>query len=464
LAKFDEVKSSARNSPGQGRQLAWIRARVESGFDWLAVVTPDRGKYWARLLARFVSVQLVVQALGLVGGLLTVRLLDKTEYAYFHIANVIAATMMLLSDTGIGMAILSMAGQNWQDKQRLGRALNSAAHVRSRLAITTVLVTAPVFIFLAVKAGAGSMLTLGLLLLIVFNLLLQLEGGVLGVILRLRSEVGKVQLLDLSGAVLRLALLLVAIPFGLHIGWVVATLPLASLVQYLILQSWLSRWIDTSAPGTDEDKAEIYRNVRRLLPTTIFYALQGQISTWLITIFGKAGEVSDVGALGRIAVIFGVVNTVLGALVAPMFARCLNGRELARKYSLVLVIYTGLALLAVLGTAVFHREILWVLGPSYQHLRTELILMIISTALGGFVAAMWQINLAKAWADYAWVDIPLRLLLQVILLRFIDLGTVKGVLLFSIFSTLSAVVVNALLTWRGFRGMARQAEAKPALP
>jgi hypothetical protein len=82
--------------------------------------------------------------------------------------------------------------------------------------------------------------------------------------------------------------------------------------------------------------------------------------------------------------------------------------------------------------------------------------MAISTTLTAMAGVMWGLNSAKGWVEHIWIDIPIRICLQAILLLFIDVRTVSGVLLFSIFSQASPLFVCVWLARRGFRSMEAQ--------
>jgi len=66
--------------------------------------------------------------------------------------------------------------------------------------------------------------------------------------------------------------------------------------------------------------------VRKQAPHSIYYCLQGQITVWLISIFGNADSVADVGALSRLAVVFSVLGALSSEIVFPAFARIQDAR------------------------------------------------------------------------------------------------------------------------------------------
>jgi hypothetical protein len=98
----------------------------------------------------------------------------------------------------------------------------------------------------------------------------------------------------------------------------------------------------------------------------------------------------------------------------------------------------------------FTDKFLWVLGGHYSNLRRELVLMMVSTVTTSIVEVMSSMNHTKAWVEYAWLEIPMRILLQIFLLISLDISSVKGVILFNLLSNISPFLVNVMLTYRGF--------------
>ena len=78
-----------------------------------------------------------------------------------------------------------------------------------------------------------------------------------------------------------------------------------------------------------QDRQEILRLTKHLAANAVFYCFQGQITVFLISFFGHhVSSVAEVGALGRLAMIFAVGMLVLAtsALLAP-YLQALSGRE-----------------------------------------------------------------------------------------------------------------------------------------
>src|ERR1051325_4044588 len=150
----------------------------------------------AKMLGKFVSVQVVVQVLGFASGLLLVRSLAQKEYAYFTLANSMLGTMGILADSGVGIGLTSIGGKVWQDRQRFGQLINTALRLRRSLALIAASVVAPVLMGLLTNNGASRWYAATLTLAVLLALNYQLLAGVLDIVPRLHSQVGRLQRLD----------------------------------------------------------------------------------------------------------------------------------------------------------------------------------------------------------------------------------------------------------------------------
>jgi hypothetical protein len=171
----------------------------------------------------------------------------------------------------------------------------------------------------------------------------------------------------------------------------------------------------------------------------------------LISIFGNTKNVAEAGALGRIAIIFAVIASIMSSIVLPSFTRCQSISLLRRRYFQVLSLYLIFGLILISFSLMFSGELIWILGSKYSHLKNELTLVIISMVFTSIIDTMWSLNAAKGWVQYAWTEIPTRLVIQITLLLLLDISTLQGVIIFSIFSSISPFLVNAFLSFQGLR-------------
>ncbi len=407
--------------------------------------------FWLKTLSKFVSVQIVVQVLGAASGIFLVRTLDQKHYAYYTIALAMQSTMSLLADLGIGVSLWAIGGKVWQDKHRFGQLVNTALQVRYYLAGISVTVVTPILLWMLIKNGASVIDAILIMFLLLVGLNFQLTIAVLSVVPKLHSQISIIQNLELLSAIVRLALLGIAYLAFLNAPVAIAIAAIVLGLHRYLLGRWVATTINIKASINNEDKKFILSKVTELAPNGIFFCLQNQLSIWLISIFGSTENVAEIGALGRIAFIFAILNSLMNTILSPSFARCQSLVMLRRRYFQIIggSIILGIALVGI--AVLFPRQLLWILGSNYTHLDDEVRLMVLSSTIAVIVRFMASLNGAKAWVQYAWVEIPLRISLQIVLLFFLDISTIKGVLWFGIFSHFSPFAVSILRAYFGFK-------------
>jgi O-antigen/teichoic acid export membrane protein len=408
----------------------------------------------ARIVGNFALVQAVVQLIGFASGILIVRTLAQHEYAYFTIANTMQGTMSVLADIGISVGLISIGGQVWQDRYRFGQLVNTALALRKYLGVIVVLVSTPVLWFLLFRNGAPRLYTVVLVLLVSASVGAQLSNDVLSVVPRLRSDIGRIQKIDFIGAIVRLSALLALMYIYLNAGVAIAVATAVYLLQFVMLRSYARSVIDADAPENDDDREAMLGFVRNLAGNAIFFCLQGQIAVFLISVFGRrASSVAEIGALGRLAMVFALLSNLLTNVFVPAFARAQTTRKLRWLYAGIVAGVSVFGLSILLGANLFPHEVLLVLGGNYTHLHTELVLMIASAVLSSITATLWALNAARAWVVGSWFYIPLTLVTQIALIPFVDFTSVAGVLTFNLVSTVPNLLLNLVLSCRGFHAL-----------
>jgi len=413
---------------------------------------------WTKLLTRFLSFEALVQGLTFACGILIVRALPKADYALFTVANTMQATMNLMADNGIGSGITAIGGRVWQDRFRFGQLITTAMRLRRLFAIISITLVTPILFWLLLHNGASVNYTAVIAAAVLLGFYFQLTLGVLMPVPRLHLEVTRIQQLNVLSSALRLTLLVTAYgillnKFNTAIALFAAAISIA--LQEIILRRWVPSMADTHAPPNEEDRRAILAIVRDQAPNSIYYCVQGQLTVWLISLFGSATGVAEVGALGRIAVIFMMLASVMGNVIYPRFARVQEPQLLWRRYWQILAGHAAIALLLLAITAAIPHAILWVLGPKYSHLEKELFLMVLSAVLFSILACMWQLNVARGWIVSPWLMIPIGVTVQIVLILVLDVSQVRCVLLLNIFSTIPGFFLNFFRTRQGIREFVR---------
>jgi O-antigen/teichoic acid export membrane protein len=405
-----------------------------------------------RRIGTYAVVQGVVQIIAFASGILLVRWLPQREYAFFTIANAMQATLMLLADIGISTGLISIGGRVWQDRHRFGELINTGLAVRRRLALGAVIIVAPILYAMLTKNGASPIYTLLLIALVLAGFSIQLSIDIFSVVPRLHSDIARIQKIDFACAIVRLILIIGLVYLFATAGLTVAIASATLVLQYLLLRSYAAKLVDLGASENSEDRREIVRLIKNLAANALFYCFQGQITIFLISFFGRhAASVAEVGALGRLAMIFTVLMNMLTNIFVPAFARCQDKSKLRLLYGAIaggVIVFSAIVLA---GTALFPEQFLLILGNRYTHLHRELVLMVGVAVVTALAGALWLLNAAKAWIAGSWLYIPLTLAAQIALIPFTDFSSVASVLTFNLISVVPSLLLNLVLSFRGFR-------------
>jgi O-antigen/teichoic acid export membrane protein len=405
----------------------------------------------ARVVGNFALVQAVVQVVGFLSGILLIRHLDQREYAYFTIANTMQGTLNTLADIGISVGLVSIGGRVWQDRNRFGQLIKTASNLRRKLGAIAAIVITPILFFMLVKNGAPIPYTLILIVLVLAGLAVQLALGVLGVVPRLLSDIRRIQTIDLAGASARLLVLVALLFLFLNSAVAVAVGSATLLLQYWMLRRYAARVIDFNAPENEEDRSAMQRFIRSLAANAVFFCFQGQITIFLIGFFGRdINSVAEVGALGRLAMVFTVLTNLLSNIFGPAFARCQDPRRLRWQYAAIVGGVTAFSIALIAAAVLFPGVFLYVLGGKYAHLERELVLMVSGAVVAALTGTFWTLNASKAWIAGSWLYIPLTLAAQIALIPMTDFSSVRSVLLFNLLSALPNLLLNLALSFRGF--------------
>jgi O-antigen/teichoic acid export membrane protein len=397
---------------------------------------------------KFACVQAVVQVLGFAAGVLIVRTLPKREYAFYTIGNTMLGAILVLADSGISSALTAIGGRVWQDSQRLGSLLNTALQLRRLLAALTLLAVVPVLIWLLAQNGASWLTILGLVVAVLAGSGLELITRIYAVALRLRSEIRQIQNQALISALAKLAIVGIAMFVFMNAAIAIVSVVIGYAVQFVMLRRWVHREVDQSAPADPAMRSEIISVLKRQAPHSIYYCLQGQIAVWLVSIFGNADSVANVGALGRLVVFFSLLSSITVEVVLPAFARIQSVHQLRRRYFQIVAAYCGVAVLSIVVVAVFPQQILSVLGRQYSGLHAEGILMAVCAVVSTTAGLLWAINSARAWIVSPALLIPCTIAVQVAVISVLNLSTVKGVLLFTMYSWVPCIVLSVWLAMK----------------
>lgn len=420
----------------------------------------QRLAHWIPLLAQFFWLQSSAQLLAVLAGLLVVRALRIDEFAVYTIALAAQTTVVILADGGLTQSLLARGGAVATDRPRFSQAVTTALSLRGRLEVATLAVGLPVLLLLlrwyAVGWGACILAAVAVALALHANV----KQTVFSTVLFLQFEPERVQRAAAIAALVRLvatAAAIVAFRHWLVFLWIGTA---GAWIQAVLTEKAAAAKVEPGSSISSDDRQAMLLAFRNQLLNGIYFALQPQITVWILTLFGTAARVAEVGALGRLAIVFAVISSAFSALALPRFSRYRDPAEVKRRYVLFIALSGAIGFAIVIVTWAFPRALLMVLGARYMHLEAEVVWVIAAAAVSLLCSAVHLLNTARNWVRGLWLGVPATLLAQILVANYADLSTVRGAVLMQVSAFAAPLVVNLAIGIRGLREM----RAEPSGP
>jgi O-antigen/teichoic acid export membrane protein len=422
------------------------------------VAQPRARSLWQGIerVALTTCAQAAIQALALASGLLVLRLLSVREYAYYTLASAAVGMMTVLTDSGVSQSVMAQAGRAWQDRSALGAIMRAGLLLRRKFGAAAAVISLPILFLMLVRHNASTPTALLVTISIIPVVFTTMTGQMLQVVPRLHQRLTALQRILLVTAALRLVLL--SICTALYpVAWIATScVALAQTWGNWRLRASLAPLADLSASADRSAEAAILNQVRRSAPNAIYYAFEGQVTIWLISFFGKAQSIAQVGALSRLVAVFAIVSAVFSMVWVPRFARLAERRVLSQFWS------TQAALIVILGAivggvALLPHATLAVLGHNYAQLIYEVVLAAAGGALALLAGCAYMLSSSRGVVLTPWILVPVSLCLQVLLIVTLPISTVAGVLWLGILSNLAYWLLHAI-------NFTRASSAKPSGP
>jgi O-antigen/teichoic acid export membrane protein len=371
---------------------------------------------WVKLLSVVVSGQVAVQAIAFLCGLAVIRLISLEEYAFYTLATTMLGAMGVIADGGVSASVMVEGGKVWREKDKLGVVIACGIQLRRKLAAYSLTIGMPLLIVLLLRNGASYAAAVGLCLALIPVFVATLSTPILDAPLRLNQQVWPLQRINIGVGLLRIGGMVSALLVWPAAAAAILTNGLTATVTNWRLRRASIPYMERGVPADAEVKAQMVSLVRRFMPSAIYYSVSSQLTIWLVSVFGSVSAIAQVGALSRIGMALAVVNSLIMTLLVPRFAQMpVRSALIARRFLQIQALLWVLAL-AVLGMVfVFADPILWLLGPEYEGLRWELLLMTAASLAGLAAFTSEKISQSRGWVIPPQYFIPAALILQIVL-------------------------------------------------
>jgi O-antigen/teichoic acid export membrane protein len=428
-----------------------------------------RGTSIARKLHRvfeFFTSQGITVAGNLFYGFLCVRLLPISEYAKFTVVFAVLGTISLLMDISFSSTLLPLIGERTDDRQLIADYVASLRQLAHWLFLAMAPITVIAYPFFVRKQHWSWPVVAAMVVILLVAAWYARVSGAYAVVLLVRRDRKPWYRAQMISSLGTLGLLTVFWAAHALNAFSAILLNVAGIVFVALSYFFRAKHLlGVIGKPSRQLRREIIHLSLPTIPNAVFYALQGQVSLLLITLFGHAAEVANVGALGRLGQIFALFSQMSPLLIEPYFASLPEAR-LKRSY-LGLVAAEGVLCLLVTGVArAFPEPFLWILGHNYRGLGYEVFLVMASSSLAYFGSVLLFVHNARRFT-YWWnggAFISLTLLVQIYFLCKVDLSSLRSILIMNLCTSLAGLAVALFTGIYGFvRGPRSLAEAPPAV-
>jgi O-antigen/teichoic acid export membrane protein len=398
-----------------------------------------------RILLVYMTGQGLVQIISLSLGLLLLRWLTVDNYAQFSVAFGFQSTLGMLTDMGFAGTIIALVGARGNDPNIVGSYIRSGRRLRNVMMACLTPVAAIVFVGIARQHHwellPSTLLFISIVSSIYFNGMVSYYGAPL----LIRGRLSHYYRHQLAGAAFRIVACGILYLTGNMNAW---TTSWANSLGFLLI-GWLNaRESRPFAALPDHHIPEVTRQMVRYvmpnLPNIIFYALQGQISLFLISFFGQTRSIAEVGALGRLGQIFILLSGFNGAVIEPFMAR-LPEKQVLRKFLIVFAAASAICAVICLVGFFEPRLLLLLLGARYASLQRETGWLALGSSIGYLATVAWTVCGARRWLFWttSCVNIGMTITAQVVFLFLFRVDTTLHVIWFGVASA-SGYLISAL--------------------
>lgn len=380
-----------------------------------------------------------------------IRTLPKASYAVFIICFQMLGVVSILTDSGITPAFRRLAGQFWKTKHFFSPLVKSLLELRNKLMVGIIPISLVIAAVLFYRQNGFTWRILPWVTLLSVLVFLEIQKAMHLEILRSQLQVRKVQLvenlLNFSRFVLGLASLLL-----MNIEFLLFAYILASWIASAFAKAKAKPFFNPADTAKNSYKKVMMSKYRELLPNSIFFIIQSQVAIFLLTFFHRAGGVADYGALGRITVIFNMLNAVVLNVFAINFSRNQNLNSLRKNYFTILGSVILLSLVLFCSIFLFRHQIVSILGKKYRGLEYLLIQLTFNSCVTFVLSSVGMLNNAKAWVFYnARFAIPVSIFALVLGMFILDFSKIENIILYSLMPIAFTGLLKLADSFRGLK-------------
>jgi O-antigen/teichoic acid export membrane protein len=412
------------------------------------------------VVLRFLTAQGLTTGLNLLFGLACVRLMLTTEYAKFVVVNGIMGTVLVLMDLSLTSTMVPLVGERVDDRRLIANYVASLRQLSNWMYVLIALGTMVAVPYLVKNRDWSRGTVAAMVAAIVLTTWFMRVGANYFPVMMMTGGRDAWYKINVAASAGMLVLLLSC--WAMH--WLGALQAIViNVLGYAYIGGMAYRRVRQSLgmegrPDREKQKA-IVRLALPNMPQGIFFALQGQLSLYLMTFFGRTKAVASIGALSRLGQIFVIFLLANSLLIEPYFGK-MPKEKLKKNFTLAVAVAMCIAVSVWSLAAFFPGLLLLALGSQYSGMHYELRLAVGASAINCVTGVLWAINSSRRFV-YWWnvgLNIAATFVVQAMFIWKGNLTLLETALWMNLAVNVAALVVNSLASMWGFVHGPREAE------
>jgi O-antigen/teichoic acid export membrane protein len=417
-----------------------------------------RARPLMRLASQYTVAYMATKLLAALSSLWLVRLLPVEEYGFYTLMLTTYGFICTSSDMGATGALsyfrwrVTKSGKSWEPY------LLAVMRFR-RMIFMMGFSIAAVYVYLtASHMGVAAQAIVPNIAIMGLGAWLSIHSGIISCVLKLGQRFRAVYMVEVSNETAKLLMACAIWASGMATAFAgISGVALGAGIAAILATKFRRQ---TQAHGNENRYASrrwvrhsnraLLGQILPTLPGTIHFYVQGILVLWLAAYFGSSTNLAEIGALGRLCVIVGLIAGFTDTVLVPRLVAVQDKAVFFRHYLLMWLMQVLSGGGIILVVAVFPSALLYLLGSSYSGLDKELLVAAVTTIIATWGGFTYSINRVRGWTKYQPWSVPVIVAGQVALFLGLDFSTTLGVLMFSMGSFLVSLMYQILLSFVGF--------------
>jgi len=386
-------------------------------------------KHWSKLVADFGLGNGASQILGMLAGLIYVRFLPTEQYALYGLGLTTIAFIAVASDLGLNGSINYFWKRAREKGETFAPFFKAIRTARWFLYVPAAIIGSIAFWISASNSSDFQTIAI-IILLVAITGIVALEFALYQAIFRMAQLFRLSYVADFAGqsirviAALSIWLFLPALAiFGLAGGLIAV---LAALFTNWKLRPKLKSKMPVG-PQPENPNRRLRGYLLPVFPSVLLFAVQDNAIYWIAAALGGASVMAETFALARIAVLFTIITGFVTYVVIPKLSNVTEDRKYHIAAWSMRGVFFVLGLAALAAAWLFPELYLFIIGPRYSHLSSELLIIIANASVMMINHASVLSNRLKGWVRWdPYLTIGQILIVSLLLLNW-DYSTTMNV-------------------------------------